>query len=96
VLTFARRLADRKKVIWVRFVLVPGLTDNFEDIAHIADFSAELCSVQRVDVLPFHQLGRYKWKALGLKYELDAAAPPNQDLVNRVCECFQQRGLAVV
>jgi pyruvate formate lyase activating enzyme len=96
VLTFARRLADRKKVIWVRFVLVPGLTDNFEDIAHIADFSAELGSVQRVDVLPFHQLGRYKWKALGLKYELDAAAPPNQDLVNRVCECFQQRGLAVV
>ena len=51
-----------RRPIWVRFVLVPGLTDDLDDIAQIAAFAAELGNVERVDVLPFHQMGRYKWK----------------------------------
>ena len=65
-LEFARRLAARKRPIWVRYVLVPGLTDDPEDIARIAAFAAGLGNVERVDVLPFHQMGRFKWKKLGL------------------------------
>ena len=94
VLAFARRLADRRKAVWVRFVLVPGLTDNFDDIAHIADFVAGLGVVERVDVLPFHQMGRFKWMELGLSYELESTQPPSAELVARVCSRFQQAGLA--
>ena len=65
-LAFARRLAARKRPIWVRFVLVPGLTDDVDDIGKIAQFAAGLGNVERVDVLPFHQMGKYKWKQLGI------------------------------
>src|SRR5262245_2258493 len=60
-LAFARRLAAMKRPIWVRFVLVPGLTDEAADVTSIARFAAGLGNVDRVDVLPFHQMGRYKW-----------------------------------
>jgi pyruvate formate lyase activating enzyme len=93
MLAFARRLADRQRPIWVRFVLVPGLTDNFDDIAHIADFAAGLGVVQRVDVLPFHQMGHFKWRELGLKYELENTQPPSIELVDKVCMRFHQAGL---
>lgn len=93
VLQFARRLSRHKKPVWLRFVLVPGLTDNFEDVGNIADFAADLGVVERVDVLPFHQMGRFKWKTLGLKYELEKTNPPSAGLVEKVCSRFRQSGL---
>lgn len=93
VLAFARRLADRKRPVWLRFVLVPGLTDNADDIAHIARFTAGLGNVERVDVLPFHQLGRYKWKQLGMDYTLQDVEPPSQEVVERTCAQFRAVGL---
>jgi pyruvate formate lyase activating enzyme len=92
-LAFARRLADRKRPIWVRFVLVPGLTDDSENIAQIAKFAASLGNVERVEVLPFHQMGRFKWKELGIDYKLTDVEPPSPDLVKRVCEEFRAAGL---
>ena len=92
-LDFARRLAQSKKTIWLRYVLVPGLTDDVDDINQIAKFAAELGNVARVDVLPFHQMGRYKWKKLGLDYALDEVEPPRRELVERVCEQFRAVGL---
>jgi pyruvate formate lyase activating enzyme len=85
VLDFARRLGARRRPIWLRFVLVPGLTDDAADVAQIAKFSAALGNVERVDVLPFHQMGQFKWKALGLDYMLEATQPPSSELVQRVC-----------
>ena len=93
VLEFARRLAARKRPIWLRFVLVPGLTDDPEDIAKIASFAAGLGSVERADVLPFHQLGRYKWGRLSMNYTLDATEPPSTDLVERTVAIFRAEGL---
>ena len=93
VLEFARRLGQLKKPIWVRFVLIPGRTDSPEDIAGIAEFAARLGVVERVDVLPFHQMGRFKWKKLGLDYSLEAVAPPSQELVNKACAQFHSFGL---
>ncbi len=81
VLDFARRLAERKRPIWVRFVLVPGLSDDPENIANIAKFSASLGNVERVDVLPFHQMGRFKWKELKLNYTLDDVQPPSVEAI---------------
>ena len=92
-LAFARRLAERKRPMWLRFVLVPGLTDRVEDISQIADFVRGLGNVERVDVLPFHQMGRYKWKELGLDYKLQGAEPPSIELVRRTCEIFRSAGL---
>jgi pyruvate formate lyase activating enzyme len=93
VLAFAKRLAKRKRPIWVRFVLVPGLTDNPDDIANIASFAGGLGNVERVDVLPFHQMGRYKWKTLRMPYTLEDVEPPSSDLVERTCAQFRSAGL---
>jgi pyruvate formate lyase activating enzyme len=92
-LDFARRLAALRKPIWVRFVLVPGLTDDEKDIAEIAKFAAGLGNVERVEVLPFHQLGRFKWDELGLGYLLRDVKPPDAETVERVCAQFRATGL---
>jgi pyruvate formate lyase activating enzyme len=92
-LEFARRLAARKRPVWLRFVLVPGLTDHADDVAGIASFVAGLGNVERVDVLPFHQMGRFKWKELGMKYELDEVAPPSAAAVEEACAAFRGAGL---
>jgi len=89
----AQRLAALKRPIWVRFVLVPGLTDDREDIARIADFAAGLGNVQRVDVLPFHQLGKFKWKELKINYTLTDVQPPSPEAVEQACEQFRAVGL---
>jgi len=94
VLDFARRLATRNRPMWVRFVLVPGLTDDLGDIAHIARFAASLGSVvQRVQVLPFHQMGKYKWKALNIDYNLESVSAPSIEQVERVSAEFRALGL---
>jgi pyruvate formate lyase activating enzyme len=92
-LEFAHRLAARKTPIWVRFVLVPGLTDDPGDVAEIANFAARLGNVERVDVLPFHQLGRFKWHRLGLDYTLSDVQPPSPDLIEWACNVFRAAGL---
>jgi len=95
VLDFARRLAARGRSVWLRFVLVPGLTDNPQEIAQIASFAAGLGNVARVDVLPFHQMGRFKWQQLGLNYTLDQTVTPPAEAVERVCAQFRAVGLNV-
>jgi pyruvate formate lyase activating enzyme len=92
-LALARRLAARRQPIWVRFVLVPGLTDDADDIAGIADFAAGLGNVERVEVLPFHQMGRFKYERLGIPYALKDTPPPSEEAVQRACEQFRARGL---
>jgi len=90
---FARRLAARRRPVWVRFVLVPGISDDPQEVASIARFAADLGNVERVDVLPFHQLGRHKWHKLGLQYELENVRPPSIEAVARACEAFRSVGL---
>ena len=95
VLAFARRLAAVNKPVWLRFVLTPGVTDDAGDIENIARFAAGLGVVERVDVLPFHQMGRYKWNELGLAYTLQGAHPPAAAVVRQACERFAEVGLRV-
>jgi len=96
VLAFARRLAARRRPIWVRFVLVPGLTDDTDNVAAIAQFAGSLGNVERVDVLPFHQMGRFKWKTLNLVYKLADVQPPSNEIVERACSLFRAQGLKTV
>ena len=95
-LRFARRLSDRGNHMWVRFVLVPGLTDAPENVEAVAAFTATLSGVDRVEVLPFHQLGADKWAELGLAYQLEGVGPPSTELVERVESQFRAYGLNVV
>jgi pyruvate formate lyase activating enzyme len=92
-LDFARRLASRKRPVWLRYVLVPGLTDDPDDIAKVASFAASLGNVERADVLPFHQMGRYKWKELGIEYKLQTVEPPSAALIERTIASFRDAGL---
>lgn len=92
-LDFAKRLATRKRSIWVRFVLVPGLTDDRAMVGAIAKFAASLGNVQRVEVLPFHQMGKFKWERLGLNYTLADAKPPTKELAEEICQVFRAEGL---
>jgi len=91
-LRFAERLAAVAKPVWVRFTLVPGLTDEPANVEKIARFVAPMKNVQWVEVQPFHQLGAFKWKAMKLDYK-DADTPtPTPDLVNRVIGQFRAAG----
>ena len=92
-LELARRLAARKLPVWVRFVLVPGLTDDPTDIAQVAEFVAQLGNVERVEVLPFHQMGRFKWHTLGIRYALEHTEEPTREELDRACAIFRARGL---
>src|SRR4051812_1090213 len=90
---FARRLAAARLPIWVRFVLVPGWTDDMAEVGRIADFAAELGNVERVDVLPFHQMGRFKWEKLGMEYKLKDTQPPSRDVTDAAIAVFRGAGL---
>jgi len=92
-LAFARRLTARKKPVWVRFVLVPGLTDDEAILAPIAQFAAGLGNVERVEVLPFHQMGRFKWEKLGLRYTLNDVTAPTPERAEWACDIFRRHGL---
>ena len=70
-LAFARYLSDNNKPIWIRQVLIPGITDNEEDLLKLKDFISSLKTVERVEILPYHTMGKYKWSKLGVNYELE-------------------------
>lgn len=95
-LDFGRRLAARGNRMWIRFVLVPGVTDAPENVAAVADHVASFGpAVERVEVLPFHQMGRDKWAELGMRYELDDVEPPTAEATEAVRDVFRARGLTV-
>ncbi|GAA1256661.1 pyruvate formate-lyase-activating protein [Sphaerisporangium rubeum] len=95
-LRFARRLADLGKRTWVRFVLVPGLTDAPEHVDAVARFVAGLGNVEHVDVLPFHRMAAEKYGRLGLTFPLADVRPPGPDLTARVRAQFAVRGVTAI
>jgi pyruvate formate lyase activating enzyme len=94
-LRFAERLAALGKRVWVRFTLVPGLTDDPANVEGIARFVAPMKNVEWVEVQPFHQLGAFKWEAMNLEYKQAATAAATPELVNRVLDQFRAAGCRV-
>ena len=78
--------------MWVRFTLVPGLNDDPANIDALARFVAPMKNVEWVEVQPFHQLGAFKWKAMGLEYKLANTEPPSPALIERVLGQFRAAG----
>jgi pyruvate formate lyase activating enzyme len=93
VFAFARRLAELKRPMWLRYVLVPGLTDVAHEMEQMAKFAASLGVVERVEILPFHQLGQYKWERLNLDYKLANNRPPDGEMIAWAIGIFQDAGL---
>src|SRR3954453_23457598 len=91
-LRFAERLAAMSKPVWVRFTLVPGETDDPANVDGIARFVAPMKNVEWVEAQPFHQMGAFKWKAMGLDYQHNDTQPPSRELVNRVLGQFRAAG----
>ncbi len=94
-LSNAKLLADAGKKIWIRYVLVPGITDDIEDIKNEAKIISELNGVEKVIVLPYSTLGRDKWKKLNYTYQLENTVPPSKELVELTKNIFRDAGLPV-
>ena len=82
-LEFAQYLSDNNIKIWIRQVLVPGYTDDEQDLLKLKKFIKSLKTVENVQILPYHNMGKYKWDKLGTKYELEDVRPANQNDVDR-------------
>ena len=93
VLEFCNRLSELRRPMWLRYVLVPGLTDIPEEMEAVAEFGSSLGVVERAEILPFHQLGQYKWERLGLQYQLASTSPPSNELVAKSIQVFREAGL---
>lgn len=89
----ARRLGQLGKDIWIRHVVVPGSTDTMETAERLADFVASIPTVRRVELLPFHQLGREKWRELGIPYTMENVQPPDAAFVESLRAPFRARGI---
>lgn len=86
ILDFARYLSDKQVPVWIRHVLVPGITDSEDQLTRLAAFIHSLKNVQKIEVLPYHTLGVFKWKELGLDYALDGVPTPTQAEIARAEE----------
>ena len=83
-LSFARYLSDNNIPIWIRQVVIPGITDDEQDLLLLKDFIASLKTVERVELFKYHNMGKFKWEKLGVKYELDDVPLATHDDVERV------------
>lgn len=92
-LKFAKRLDARGNRVWIRFVLVPGLTDNEKNIDGLAQFVSELGNVDRVEILPFHKMGEDKYKRSGLPYKLENTPTPTNEQIERARAIFARYGV---
>ena len=81
-LAFAKYLSNIGKHMWIRQVLIPGITDNKDDLIKLKEFISTLNTVDKIELLPYHTLGKYKWKDLGLPYELEDIPTATDDDIN--------------
>ena len=86
ILEMARQLSDMGKPVWIRHVLVPERNDKDEYLHRLADFIHTLKNVERVEVLPYHTLGVFKWEQLGIPYPLEGVRPPSEERINNARE----------
>ena len=94
-LRFAEYLQRLHKPTWIRFVLVPGITDSLENVEGLARFLAPMRNIEKVDILPFHKMGEFKWERLGLDYALKDTPAPTPEQVQNVVDIFRHFKLTV-
>lgn len=81
--------------VWIRYVLVPQLTDDLEDIKAMAEYLSEYPNIERIELLPFHKMGEFKWRERGLSYHLEKTQEPTQEMMDKVRALFELSGKPV-
>lgn len=81
ILKFAKFLSDHNKKMWIRHVLIPGITANDEDLLELKAFLDTLKTVEKIEVLPYHTMGILKYQKLGMPYPLKGVKPPTKEEV---------------
>lgn len=94
-LKFIEYLDEINKPVWLRYVLVPGFTDDEEDLKNWAEFVSKFQNVERVDILPFHQMGIHKWEQIGQQYKLKDIVSPTTEQIEKASTIFKSYGLKV-
>ena len=94
-LHFIKYLEEIKKPVWIRYVLVPGYSDDENDLHNWAKYVSQFDIVERIDILPFHQMGKHKWDDLGASYKLANTPSPAKEEIEKAQEIFQQYNLPV-
>ena len=93
ILAMARHISDLGVPLWIRHVLVPGLTDDEDGLRKTAEFISSLKTVQRVEVLPYHTLGLFKWQKLGIPYPLPDAVRPRRNRSSGPRSCWKSANI---
>ena len=95
-LEFARHLQQRNQKTWIRYVVVPGWTDDDQSIIQLAEFIKDMKNIEKVELLPYHELGKHKWAEKGKKYQLEGVKRPSKESMNHIKTVLEGYGLDIV
>lgn len=90
MLNMAKWLSDHERPMWIRHVLVPGINDEEEDLRNLGRFVGGLNAVEKLELLPYHEMGIYKWQELGWTYPLEGVSAPTQEEVNWATKVIEE------
>lgn len=89
-------LEEIGKEIWIRHVVVPGITEDYADIEKMGEYLSKFKVITRVEILPFHKMGEYKWKNMGLKYDLEETLEPQKESITKIKDILKSYNLNVM
>lgn len=95
-LDFARYLAKQGKTTWIRYVIVPGWTDDDDSAHQLGAFTREMGNIEKIELLPYHELGKHKWEAMGETYQLVGVKPPPKATMDRIRDIIASYGHKVM
>lgn len=95
-LEFARYLAKRNQRTWIRYVVVPGYSDDEKSARLLGEFTQPMKNIEKIELLPYHELGKHKWAVMGQEYKLEGVKPPPKELMDKIQSILQEYGHNVV
>ncbi|MGL4937064.1 pyruvate formate lyase 1-activating protein [Shewanella sp.] len=95
-LQFAQYLANRNQTTWIRYVVVGGFTDDEASALALAEFIKPMTNIEKVELLPYHELGKHKWEAMGETYQLDGVSPPSRETMEKIKAVFTEQGINAI
>ncbi|EBX2133756.1 pyruvate formate lyase-activating protein, partial [Salmonella enterica subsp. enterica serovar Newport] len=95
-LEFAQYLSKKNVKVWIRYVVVPGWSDDDDSAHRLGEFTRDMGNVEKIELLPYHELGKHKWVAMGEEYKLDGVKPPKKETMERVKGILEQYGHKVM
>ncbi|EPL6456441.1 MULTISPECIES: pyruvate formate lyase 1-activating protein [Providencia] len=95
-LEFAQYLAKRNQKTWVRYVVVPGWSDDDHSVHLLGEFTKDMSNIEKIELLPYHELGKHKWETMGEEYKLDGVKPPSKEVMERVKNILESYGHKVM